>query len=176
MNFKLLTAITLSTLCIQAHADTSTTTTATTTANAATAATASQDPASMNRQKGQAFLSTNKSKAGVVTLPDGLQYKVITKGKGNKPGANDVVTVEYTGKLINGTVFDSSSQHGGTANFPVGQVIPGWTEALQLMPVGSTWEIYVPENLAYGDQGAAPAIGPNETLIFEIKLLDSKKS
>lgn len=171
MNFKLLTAITLSAICIQAHADTSTSTEQTTAVSAAT----SKDPSTVNRENGKAFLSANKSKADVVTLPSGLQYKVITKGKGEKPGANDIVTVEYTGKLINGTVFDSSAQHGGTASFPVSQVIPGWTEALQLMPVGSTWEVYVPENLAYGDQGAAPAIGPNETLIFEIKLLESKK-
>jgi FKBP-type peptidyl-prolyl cis-trans isomerase FklB len=128
------------------------------------------------KAKGEAFLSTNKTKPGVVTLPDGLQYKVLVPGKGAKPSISDIVVVNYAGKLIDGTEFDSSYKRGEPANFPVGAVIPGWVEALQLMPVGSKWEIYIPSNLAYGEQGAPPAIGPNETLIFTVELLDTKKS
>lgn len=125
---------------------------------------------------GEAFLSTNKAKPGVVTLPDGLQYKIITEGKGEKPTINDVVTVNYAGKLINGKEFDSSYKRGEPATFPVSGVIPGWTEALQLMPAGSTWELYIPASLAYGEQGAPPSIGPNETLIFKVQLISVKKS
>jgi hypothetical protein len=124
----------------------------------------------------QAFLDANKRKPGVVTLPDGLQYKVLVDGKGPKPSANDVVSVNYAGKLIDGTEFDSSYKRGEPATFPVGGVIPGWVEALQLMKVGSTWELYIPANLAYGEQGAPPVIGPNQTLIFKVELLDIKKS
>jgi len=124
----------------------------------------------------QAFLETNKKKPGVITLPSGLQYKVITAGKGAKPSANDVVTVNYAGKLIDGTEFDSSYKRGQPATFPVGGVIPGWVEALQLMKAGSTWELYIPSSLAYGEQGAPPVIGPNQTLIFKVELLDVKKS
>lgn len=124
---------------------------------------------------GTKFLTTNKTKPGVVTLPDGLQYKVIKEGKGAKPSADDTVTVDYTGTLIDGTVFDSSDKHGQPMTFPVKDVIPGWTEALQLMKVGSTWEIYVPASLAYGAAGAPPVIGPNETLVFKITLRDVKK-
>lgn len=137
---------------------------------------AANTPADQNLQTGDAFLKKNQMKPGVVTLPDGLQYKIVKAGKGLKPGPNDTVTVEYAGRLINGTEFDSSAKHGGPANFTVGQVIPGWVEALQLMPVGSTWEIYIPANLAYGDQGAPPSIGPNEALIFKVTLVDIKKS
>jgi FKBP-type peptidyl-prolyl cis-trans isomerase len=122
------------------------------------------------------FLAANKSKPGVTTLPDGLQYKVLTEGKGTKPTLNDTVTVHYAGTLVNGKEFDSSYKRGEAATFPVSGVIPGWTEALQLMPVGSTWELYIPSSLAYGEQGAPPAIGPNETLIFKVELLKINKS
>ena len=128
-----------------------------------------------NKVKGEAFLSQNKSKAGVVTLPDGLQYKIITVGKGTKPAKEDTVTVEYTGKLISGEVFDSTEKAGKPATFKLSQVIPGWTEALQLMPAGSTWEIYVPANLAYGSRSVGGPIGPNETLIFNVHLISVKK-
>lgn len=128
-----------------------------------------------SKAKGEAFLTQNKAKAGVVTLPSGLQYKVVTKAEGAKPSANDSVTVDYTGKLINGDVFDSSEKTGKPATFKVSQVIPGWTEALQLMPVGSTWEIYVPANLAYGPRSVGGQIGPNETLVFTIHLISVNK-
>ena len=124
---------------------------------------------------GEAFLAANKSKQGVVTLPDGLQYKVITEGKGAKPTLNDVVTVHYAGTLVDGKEFDSSYKRGEPATFPVAGVIAGWTEALQLMPAGSTWELFIPASLAYGDQGAPPAIGPNETLIFKVQLISVNK-
>lgn len=119
---------------------------------------------------GTLFLTQNKTKPGVVTLTDGLQYKVLKAGTGPKPKATDVVTVSYSGRLINGQEFDNSNKHGGTVDFQVGQVIPGWVEALTLMPVGSTWEVYIPAQLAYGDAGSPPVIGPNETLIFTINL------
>ena len=104
-----------------------------------------------------------------------MQYKIITPGKGAKPAKEDEVTVEYTGKLIDGTVFDSTDKAGKPATFKVTQVIPGWTEALQLMPAGSTWEIYVPANLAYGARNVGGPIGPNETLIFNVHLISVKK-
>lgn len=129
-----------------------------------------------NKVKGEAFLKENKSKSGVVALPSGLQYKIIDTGTGAKPGAADTVTVEYTGHLIDGTVFDSTDKTGKPATFQVSQVIPGWTEALQLMPAGSTWEVYVPSNLAYGPRSVGGPIGPNETLIFKIHLISVKKS
>ncbi|STX28689.1 macrophage infectivity potentiator [Legionella beliardensis] len=129
-----------------------------------------------NKNKGDAFLNQNKSKEGVVALPSGLQYKVIENGKGAKPGKDDMVTVEYTGKLIDGQVFDSTEKSGKPAEFKVSQVIPGWTEVLQLMPAGSTWEVYLPASLAYGPRGIGGAIGPNETLIFKIHLISVKKS
>lgn len=128
-----------------------------------------------NKVKGETFLTENKNKPGVVELPSGLQYKVITSGNGVKPGKSDTVTVEYTGRLINGTVFDSTEKNGKPATFQVSQVIPGWTEALQLMPAGSTWEIYVPSGLAYGPRSVGGPIGPNETLIFKIHLISVKK-
>lgn len=128
-----------------------------------------------NKAKGEAFLSTNKSKPGIVVLPSGLQYKIIDAGKGTKPGKGDTVTVEYTGTLIDGTVFDSTEKSGKPATFQVSQVIPGWTEALQLMPAGSTWEVYVPSDLAYGSRSVGGPIGPNETLIFKIHLISVKK-
>lgn len=131
--------------------------------------------AAANKEKGEAFLTKNKTNAGVVTLPSGLQYKIITAGTGAKPAKEDEVTVEYTGKLIDGTVFDSTDKAGKPASFKVTQVIPGWTEALQLMPAGSTWEIYVPSNLAYGPRSVGGPIGPNETLIFNVHLISVKK-
>jgi FKBP-type peptidyl-prolyl cis-trans isomerase FklB len=130
--------------------------------------------ASDNKAKGEEFLAANKNKPGVVTLPSGLQYKIVTAGTGKKPGKDDNVTVEYKGTLINGTVFDSSEKAGKPATFKLSQVIPGWTEALQLMPVGSTWELYVPAALAYGTRNVGGLIGPNETLIFNVHLLDAK--
>lgn len=135
-----------------------------------------QSSAEKNMLAGESFLTQNKTKPGVITLPDGLQYKVIIEGKGIKPTANDTVTVQYAGRLIDGTEFDSSYKRGEPATFPVSGVIPGWVEALQLMKSGSTWEIYVPSKLAYGDQGVPPTIGPNETLIFKVQLISVKKS
>nr|HAT8714079.1 hypothetical protein [Legionella jordanis] len=129
-----------------------------------------------NKSKGEAFLNANKSKEGVVSLPSGLQYKILEKGNGVKPSKDDTVTVEYTGKLIDGQVFDSTERTGKPATFKVSQVIPGWTEALQLMPAGSTWEVYVPADLAYGPRSVGGPIGPNETLIFKIHLISVKKS
>jgi FKBP-type peptidyl-prolyl cis-trans isomerase len=124
-----------------------------------------------NKKEGEAFLAGNKAKEGVVRLPSGLQYKVLKEGKGPKPTATDSVVCNYRGTLINGTEFDSSSKHGGPATFPVNGVIKGWTEALQLMPVGSQWQLFVPSDLAYGDRGAGGDIGPNATLIFEVELV-----
>jgi FKBP-type peptidyl-prolyl cis-trans isomerase FklB len=124
---------------------------------------------------GEAFLLKNKSNEGVVALKDGLQYKVIKQGTGPIPTDSDVVTVNYEGTLIDGTEFDSSYKRGEPATFPVNGVIAGWTEALKKMKVGSTWMLYIPASLAYGDQGAPPSIGPNETLIFKVELLDIKK-
>jgi len=134
-----------------------------------------QNSAEQNRIAGQAFLEKNKSQPGVVTLPDGLQYKVITEGTGSKPSDNDIVTVNYSGHFIDGGVFDSSYKRGEPATFPVNGVIPGWTEALKLMKAGSTWTLYIPAALAYGEQGAPPAIGPNQTLVFKVELLAVKK-
>ena len=119
----------------------------------------------------QEFLDQNKAKEGVVVTEDGLQYRIITAGKGKKPTANNTVKVNYTGKLIDGTVFDSSEKSGKPAEFAVNQVIPGWTEALQMMPVGSKWEIVIPPELGYGANGSG-SIPPNSVLIFEVELLD----
>jgi FKBP-type peptidyl-prolyl cis-trans isomerase FklB len=130
--------------------------------------------AEKNLKTGKDFLSVNKAKDGVVVLPSGLQYKVISEGKGNKPKVNDVVKVDYTGRLISGKVFDSTEKSGKPATFKVNEVIPGWTEALQKMPVGSVWEVFVPSKLAYGARGIGGPIGPNETLIFKIHLLAIK--
>ncbi len=124
-----------------------------------------------NKKTGDAFLAQNKSKDGVKTTADGLQYKVITQGTGPTPTANDTVSVNYRGTLINGTEFDSSYKRGQPASFPVSGVIKGWTEALQLMPVGSKYQIFIPSDLAYGERGAGADIGPNSTLIFEVELL-----
>ena len=123
-----------------------------------------------NRKDGDAFLAANKGKDGVVALPDGLQYKIITAGTGAKPTASDTVTVNYKGTLIDGTEFDSSYKRGQPATFPVGGVIKGWTEALQLMPVGSKWQLFIPTDLAYGDAGR-PGIPPGATLVFEVELI-----
>jgi FKBP-type peptidyl-prolyl cis-trans isomerase FklB len=124
-----------------------------------------------NRKEGEAFLAANKAKPGVTALPDGLQYKVLKEGSGPKPTADDTVKVNYRGTLTNGKEFDSSYKRGEPITFPVGGVIRGWTEALQLMPVGSKWELYIPADLAYGDRGSGPDIGPGETLVFEVELL-----
>lgn len=125
--------------------------------------------------KGAAFLEANKSKEGVVTLPDGLQYKIIKEGTGPKPTISDTVTVHYAGTLVDGTEFDSSYKRGQPISFPVSGVIKGWTEALQLMPAGSTWELFIPADLAYGSRGAPPVIGPNEVLIFKVELISVDK-
>ena len=124
-----------------------------------------------NKKEGDAFLAANKAKEGVVTLPSGLQYKILTEGAGPKPTASDSVVCNYRGTLINGTEFDSSYKRGQPATFPVGQVIKGWTEALQLMPVGSKWQLFIPSDLAYGPRGAGRDIGPNATLMFEVELI-----
>ncbi len=124
-----------------------------------------------NRKEGEAFLASNKAKEGVVTLPSGLEYKILKEGNGPKPTASDSVVCNYRGTLINGTEFDSSYKSGQPATFPVNGVIKGWTEALQLMPVGSKWQLFVPSSLAYAERGAGGDIGPNATLIFEVELL-----
>lgn len=129
--------------------------------------------AASNAKVGEAFLAANKTRAGVQVLPDGLQYKVLTQGTGPKPVASDTVVCNYRGTLVNGTEFDSSYKRGEPLTIPVSGVIQGWTEALQLMPVGSKWEIYIPAGLAYGAEGKGP-IGPNETLVFEVELLSIK--
>jgi FKBP-type peptidyl-prolyl cis-trans isomerase FklB len=128
--------------------------------------------AETNKKAGEEFLAANKSKEGVVTLPSGLQYKILKEGNGPKPTASDTVECNYRGTLINGTEFDSSYKRGQPAKFPVNGVIKGWTEALQLMPVGSKWQLFIPSDLAYGERGTPGGeIGPNSTLIFEVELL-----
>jgi FKBP-type peptidyl-prolyl cis-trans isomerase len=124
-----------------------------------------------NKKDGEAFLAANKKKDGVITLASGLQYKVIKMGTGPKPTSLQIVTCNYRGTFIDGKEFDSSMRYGRPAEFPVNGVIKGWTEALQLMPVGSKWELYIPSDLAYGEKGSQPTIRPNSTLIFEIELL-----
>ena len=123
------------------------------------------------KAEGEKFLAENKKKEGVVALPSGLQYKILTAGNGPKPKASDTVKCHYEGRLINGTVFDSSIRRNEPAEFPVSGVIAGWVEALQLMPVGSKWQLYIPSELAYGTHGAGQSIGPNQTLIFDVELL-----
>ncbi len=127
-----------------------------------------------NKKEGDAFLSANKSKEGIITTPSGLQYKVLQQGTGPKPTVNDTVVCNYRGTLLNGKEFDSSYKRGQPATFPLGQVIKGWTEALQLMPVGSKWQLFLPPDLAYGDRSAGPDISPNSTLIFEVELMSIK--
>jgi FKBP-type peptidyl-prolyl cis-trans isomerase len=129
-----------------------------------------------NKKKGAEFLAENGKKPGVKTLPDGLQYKVLKEGTGATPKAEDTITAHYSGRLIDGTKFDSSYDHPGAQPLvrPANRLIPGWTEALKLMKVGSKWELYVPSELAYGERGSPPKIGANETLIFEMELLDVK--
>jgi FKBP-type peptidyl-prolyl cis-trans isomerase FklB len=130
--------------------------------------------AEKNKKEGEAFLAANKTKEGIKTLPSGLQYKVIKEGTGKTPTAEDTVVTNYRGTLTDGTEFDSSYKRGQPATFPVKGVIPGWTEALQLMKEGSKWELFIPSNLAYGEQGAGGVIGPNAALIFEIELISVK--
>ena len=124
-----------------------------------------------NKAEGEAFLTSNASKAGIITLPSGLQYEVLTQGTGNKPSLSSSVTTHYHGTLINGTVFDSSYQRGQPATFPVNGVIAGWTEALQLMPEGSKYRLYIPSDLAYGKRGAGRDIPGDTALIFDVELL-----
>lgn len=130
---------------------------------------------SENRKIGEEFLAANKKKEGVVVLPSGLQYKVITEGNGAKPAATDEVTVHYRGTLIDGKEFDSSYKRNEPTSFPLNRVIRGWTEGLQLMSVGSTYEFYIPSDLAYGDRQMGPDILPGSTLVFVVELLDIKK-
>ncbi len=125
-------------------------------------------------QEQEKFLQDNAAKEGVVALPSGLQYLVLKNGNGEKPGATTMVTVHYEGSLVNGKVFDSSYKRGQPATFGVHQVIPGWTEALQLMPVGSKWKLFIPAALGYGSRGAGGSIPPNATLIFDVELLSMR--
>jgi FKBP-type peptidyl-prolyl cis-trans isomerase FklB len=134
-----------------------------------------KEAAGKNAATGEKFLAENKTKEGVKTTPSGLQYKVITEGKGESPKATDTVVTHYKGTLINGTEFDSSYKRGEPASFPVNRVIKGWTEALQMMKPGSKYQLFVPASLAYGERGAGGDIGPNETLIFDVELLEVKK-
>jgi FKBP-type peptidyl-prolyl cis-trans isomerase FkpA len=131
-----------------------------------------QAAAQKNREEGEAFLAANKGKPGVETTPSGLQYKVETAGSGPRPAATDTVKVHYTGTLLDGTKFDSSVDRGQPAQFALNAVIPGWTEALQLMPVGSKYTLWIPSDLAYGDRGTPGPIGPNATLKFEVELIE----
>lgn len=130
--------------------------------------------AKRNLRKGESFLQENGKKKGVKTTDSGLQYKVLAEGKGPKPAASDVVVTNYRGTLIDGTEFDSSYKRNEPVEFPVNRVIPGWTEALQMMPVGSKWQLYIPAKLAYGEFSPSPAIPPNSTLIFDVELLEIK--
>ena len=134
-----------------------------------------KDQATMQTDPGAAFLAANAKKEGVITTASGLQYKIIKSGTGESPKLTDTVTVHYQGTLIDGTIFDSSIQRGQPVSFPVNRVIPGWTEALQLMKVGDKWQLFIPANLAYGDQSPTPAIPPNSVLIFEVELLAIEK-
>jgi FKBP-type peptidyl-prolyl cis-trans isomerase FklB len=126
-----------------------------------------------NKAEGDAFLATNKNNTGIITLPDGLQYEVITAGNGEQPRPDDIVSVNYRGTLLDGTEFDSSFKRGQPAKFPVGNVIPGWSEALQKMNIGSKWRLFIPAQLAYGEQGR-PGIPPNSVLTFEVELLGAE--
>lgn len=132
---------------------------------------AKNEKAAANLKAGQDFLEANGQKPGVVTLPSGLQYEVITEGTGAKPTVNDKVTCHYHGTLIDGTVFDSSVKRGQPATFPLNMVIKGWTEGVQLMPLGSKWRFSIPPHLGYGERQTGAHIGPNSTLVFEVELL-----
>jgi len=136
-----------------------------------TVAAQQSDTIAKNLNAGNAFLAENKKKEGVVVTPTGLQYKILKQGSGAKPAAGSIVTVHYKGTLIDGTVFDSSYDRGQAATLSLGQVIKGWQEAVPMMPTGSTWQIYVPSELAYGDRAASELIGPASTLIFDIELI-----
>ncbi len=127
-------------------------------------------------KEGEKFLAENKTKEGVVTLPSGLQYKILTQGKGEKPEIDEKVVCNYRGMLLDGTEFDSSAKHNGPATFPVRGVIKGWTEALLMMPAGSKWQLFVPSHLAYGQEGAGQMIPPNAALIFDLELLSVKEN
>lgn len=131
-----------------------------------------EDKLNLNKKAGEEFLAINKEKPGVVTLPSGLQYQILKKGEGSIPKATDQVTCHYHGTLIDGRVFDSSVDRGQPATFGVTQVIPGWVEALQMMPVGSKWRLFIPSNLAYGERGAGESIEPNSALIFDVEILN----
>lgn len=124
-----------------------------------------------NLRAGQAFMAENADREGVISLPSGLQYRVVEQGEGVSPAVTDRVSVHYEGRLVDGTVFDSSLERGEPAVFPVAGVISGWTEALQLMSEGAKWEIFLPADLAYGERGAPPVIGPNAVLVFDVQLL-----
>jgi FKBP-type peptidyl-prolyl cis-trans isomerase FklB len=134
-----------------------------------------QERAEKTKKEGESFLAANKKKNGVITLASGLQYKIIKAGSGKTPKAIDSVTVNYSGTLIDGTEFDSSIKRGQPATFQVNGVIPGWTEALQLMREGAKWQLFIPSNLAYGERGAGGTIGPNAVLIFEVELISINK-
>ena len=129
------------------------------------------EKAAANLKEGQDFLASNKQKEGIVELPSGLQYEIITEGTGPKPAAHNEVTCHYHGTLINGTIFDSSVQRGRPASFPLNMVIKGWTEGLQLMPTGSKWRFFIPPHLAYGERQVSAQIGANSTLIFDVELI-----
>jgi len=133
-----------------------------------------KEMATNGKAEGEKFLVANKTKDGVITTASGLQYKILTAGTGASPAATDTVITHYTGTTIDGKVFDSSHKRNAPATFPVNGVIKGWTEALQLMKVGSKWQLFIPSELAYGDRGAGASIGPNQVLIFEIELLQIK--
>ncbi|MDH3693798.1 MAG: FKBP-type peptidyl-prolyl cis-trans isomerase, partial [Gammaproteobacteria bacterium] len=135
---------------------------------------AQQAVAGENKAKGDAFLAENKEKEGVVVTESGLQYKVVTAGEGKQPAADSTVVVHYSGRLIDGTEFDSSYKRETPATFALGGIIPGWGEALQLMKEGAKWQVFIPSELGYGERGAGGAIGPNETLVFDIELLEVK--
>ena len=130
-----------------------------------------ENKANENLKAGEAFLTENAKRDGVISLPSGMQYEIITKGVGEKPLAHNTVTCHYHGTTIKGEVFDSSVRRGQPASFPLNGVIKGWTEALQLMPTGSKWKLYIPPQLAYGNRNISREIGPNSTLIFEVELI-----
>lgn len=136
---------------------------------------AKEEKLAANLKAGQDFLASNKNEEGVVELESGLQYQVLTEGTGEKPKATDTVKCHYHGTLIDGQIFDSSVQRGTPAKFPLNMVIKGWTEGLQLMPVGSKWRFFIPPHLGYGDRQVSAVIGPNSTLIFDVELLDIVK-